>query len=133
MKPKRLEDAGKFGGQRRVKCPGKFVLGDLEADDLSMMAHAELAKAERTQSILALLDCRQGFAGDRAAVFDARGEAGRGGLVPNAKSCRLGERADVLFRQASVEERCRDVVLAGSSNTYLMKGSQEKKKMATYC
>src|SRR5437868_2788894 len=78
-----------------------------------MMANAELAEAERAEGVFTLLHRRKRFAGNGAAVFDARGKTGRGGLVPDAKAGALRQGADVLLRQACVEERRDNVVLAG--------------------
>ena len=109
-----FENPCEFGGSGGIEGAGQFVLGDLDADDLTVMAHAELAEAEGAESVFSLLDCGQGFAGDGAAVFDAGGEASGGRLVPDTQSGRLREITDVLLGQGGVEQWGGDVVLTSS-------------------
>ena len=41
-----LEDGRKLGGHRWVQCAVQFLAGNLDADDLSVMANAKLPKSE---------------------------------------------------------------------------------------
>jgi hypothetical protein len=47
------------------------------------------------QGVFGALDLEEVFRGDGAAVLDARGEAGGGGLVPDAEAGFAGEGADL--------------------------------------
>ena len=77
------------------------------------MADAEAAQAKGGECIFGALDLLQNFGRDAAAVFDARGEAGGGGLVPDIERGGAGKSADVFFGQASVGERREHGVLRG--------------------
>ncbi len=63
---------------------------ELDAGDGAMMTHAEAAQAERGECVLGALDLLQHLRGDAAAVLDARGEAGGGGLVPDIERGGVG-------------------------------------------
>ena len=62
-----------------------------------MVADADLGEAEGVEGGFGLLDLREIFAGDGAAVLDARGEAGGGGLVGEGEVGFAGELADFCF------------------------------------
>src|SRR6516162_2773261 len=71
-----FEDAGKlrchFGAERALQ----LVPGDLDANDITMMAYAELAEPQLAHGLLTLFDYLQCLRSHGAAVFNARGEAG---------------------------------------------------------
>ena len=62
-----------------------------------MVADADLLEAESVEGGFGLLDLGEIFAGDGAAVLDARGEAGGGGLVGEGEAGFAGELADLLL------------------------------------
>ncbi len=78
-----------------------------------MVADTETAQAERGEGIFGLLDLGEHFGGDAAAVLDARGEAGGGGLVPDIERGGAGEGADILLGEAGVGERREHGMLCG--------------------
>src|SRR5207247_2358687 len=57
LKAQRLEDPRELCRHFRSQNAVHFFAGDLDANDLSMMAHAELAEAEPAKIVFALLDC----------------------------------------------------------------------------
>src|SRR6187402_1869914 len=100
---------GMDGGRDRldrfdVEGAGKVFNGDLDAGEVVVCANANLVESEFVEGFLALLDLGEGFAGDSLAVLDARGEAGGGGLVPEAKVRGSGETADGGLVELSVSK-----------------------------
>src|SRR5580704_19013620 len=65
LKTQRLEDDAELCGHGRVERARKFVARNLNANNLSMMAHPELAEAESTNGVLALFHDRECFARNR--------------------------------------------------------------------
>ena len=114
MNPRGFEDAGEFGGHLRGERAGQFLAGDLDANNISVMADADLAEAESVQSIFALLDHAEGFARDLASVLDARRQAGGSGLVPDAQAGGAGEFADFLLGEPGLAQWRSHVMLLGS-------------------
>src|SRR6185437_1150744 len=57
----------------------KLSPSELDACELSVVSHAELGEAECVQCGLGSLHLRERLGSDRAAVLDARAEAGGGG------------------------------------------------------
>ena len=78
-----------------------------------MVADADLREAERVEGVFGLLDLGEVFAGDGAAVLDARGEAGAGGLVGEGEAGVAGEGADLGLGELGGDERGEGVVLGG--------------------
>src|ERR1700722_7377754 len=60
---------------------GKVLAGDLDAGEFAVVADADLGKAEGVHRVFGAFYLTQIFGGYSAAVLDARGEAGAGGLV----------------------------------------------------
>ncbi len=77
------------------------------------MTDAEAAQAEGGECVFGALDLFKHLGGDAAAVFDARGEACRGGLVPDIERGGAGKGADVFLGQPSIGERREHGVLRG--------------------
>ena len=78
-----------------------------------MVADADLRKAEGVESVFGLLDLREIFACDGAAVLDARGEAGAGGLVGEAEAGLAGEGADLGLGEFGGDQGSDGAVLGG--------------------
>ena len=78
-----------------------------------MVADADLLEAEGVKSSFGLFDLGEVFAGDGAAVLDAGGEAGAGGLVPEGEAGFAGEGADLGLGELGGDERGYGVVLGG--------------------
>jgi hypothetical protein len=91
----------------------ELLAGDLNADDVAVMADAKLAEAEGANGVLAALYYVECFARYRAAVFDARREASGSGLVPDAEAGLARKFADFLLGEARFQQRCGNVVLRG--------------------
>ena len=68
------------------------------------MADAELAEPERPQCGLGRVHRLQAAQGDRRAVGQPGGEAGRCGLVPGAQAELLGPMADVVLGEAGLHQ-----------------------------
>ena len=62
-----------------------------------MVTDSDAGEAEGVEGVFGLLDLTEIFAGDGPAVFDARGETGAGGLVPEGEIGFAGEGADFGF------------------------------------
>lgn len=77
-----------------IEGAGEFGAGDFYAGQVSVVADADLMEAEGVEGFFGLLDLSEIFAGYGAAVFDAGGEAGAGGLVPELQAGLLGQGAD---------------------------------------
>ncbi len=102
--------ASRMGERERA---GQVVAGDFDAGEVAVVADADLGEAEGVEGVFGLLDLGEIFAGDGAAVLDARGEAGAGGLVPELEAGLVGEGADLCFGEAGGDERGDGVVLRG--------------------
>src|SRR6202166_227999 len=76
-----------------------------------MMAYSELSESEVANGVFAPLDYVERLTRHRAAVLDARGEAGRCRLVPNTQASPARPIANLLLRQSSLQEWSGDVVL----------------------
>ena len=101
----------------------QFGAGDLDAGQLAVVADANLMEAEGAEGFFCLLDLGEVFAGDGAAVLDARGEAGGGGLVPEGEIGLAGEGADLGLGELCGDEGSDGVVqgcglLAGPEGCY---------------
>src|SRR3974390_3308021 len=101
----RLENTGKLSRHVWTERARQFLAGDLDAHDVAVVAHPELPETPSAQSFFALLDHLQRFGSDRATVLDARRQAGRGGLVPDAQAGLAGQIAYVLLAQAGGQQR----------------------------
>ena len=66
-----FEDGGELRRDGGVQSTVQFLAGDLDADDVAVMAYAELAKAERANGIFATFDYVERLARHGAAIFDA--------------------------------------------------------------
>src|SRR6266851_10229295 len=55
---------------------GEILAGDFDAGEIAVVADADLGEAESVKGGFGVLDLREIFAGDGAAVLDARGQAG---------------------------------------------------------
>src|SRR3954447_7570368 len=110
-----FEDGSELRGHGRIQGARQFRTIDLDSDDVSVMAHPKLTEAQGTKRVLAALHNVQRLPSDGAAVFNAGGEAGRGGLVPDAKVSIARQGANLLLGQSGVEERGGDMVLSGCS------------------
>ena len=102
-----LEAGGADGGAdalERLAVEGGIHLfrGELDAGDAAVVADAEAAKAEGGERVFGAFDLFKHLGGDAAAVFDARGEACGGGLVPDIERGGAGEGADIVFGQPRV-------------------------------
>ena len=65
----RAQRGGEFAGRSRAEsAAGHFILGDFDARETGVIAHAELAEAESAQMFLRPLDAAQRLARDRVAV-----------------------------------------------------------------
>ena len=92
---------------------GEFGAGDFDAGEVAVVADADLLEAEGVEGGFGLLDLAEIFAGDGAAVLDAGGEAGAGGLVPEGEVGFVGEGADLGLGELGCDERGDGVVLGG--------------------
>ena len=77
----RLDGGSDFFEDGESEGAGEVVAGDFDSGEVAVVPDADLGEAECVKGRFGLLDLGEIFAGDRAAVLDARGEAGRGGLV----------------------------------------------------
>ncbi len=75
------------------------------------MAHAELAESELTHAFFGALHLLEHFAGDRATILHARGEAGRGRPIPQGIARGLGQRPHFELGQTSVRQRRQYIML----------------------
>src|SRR5712692_5188560 len=82
LEPQFLEDVCKFPRHLHAQRLFHFLRRDLDARDLSVEPHAELAEAERLELFLAVLDSLDVIEGHRSSIRDARAETGGGGTVP---------------------------------------------------
>ncbi len=105
MKPRSLNILVKFVGHEGVQRSVHLFARNLDADDLPVMADAELPEPQRAHRVLAFFHDRKRFAGHLAPVFDAGRQARRCGLVPDAQAGATGERANFLFGKSRIEQR----------------------------
>ena len=90
---------------------GKLFAGDFNTGKFAVVAHTNLLKAKGMEGFFGLFDLREIFAGNRAAVLDARGETGGGGLVPELKANLMGELANLGFGEFGGDQRSDGVML----------------------
>src|SRR5579864_1937824 len=76
-----------------------------------MMAHAELAKTEGANRVFAAFDYVERFASHRTAVLDARGEACRSWLVPDAQTGPARQFANFSLGEPCLKKRRGNAVL----------------------
>ena len=79
---------------------GQVGSGDFDAGQFAMVTHADLGEAEGVEGFFGALDLTEIVGSYGTAVFDARGEAGAGGLVCYGEARFSGEGADFLLGQA---------------------------------
>ena len=79
-----------------------------------MQANAHLAKAQLNKQLLCLLKHLELGGSDRLAVGDARGQAGKGGLVPARQAHMPGERPNVGLAEARASQGAGNPELADS-------------------
>ena len=91
----------------------QFLAGDLDADNVAVMAHAELAETEGANRVFTALDHVERLARHGTAVFDARGEAGGCRLVPDAQAGLACQFADVLLGESGFQQRRGNMMLFG--------------------
>ena len=113
MNPERFEDASKFGGHFRSERAGQFFARDLDANDVAMVAHPELAEAQGANGVFSLLNHAECFARDLAAILNAGRETGRSGLVPDAQAGGAGKFTNFLLGESGVAQRRGNPVLFG--------------------
>ena len=90
---------------RRARTAGEGLRLELEAGGRPVVAHPELPEPERTQCRLGRLDGLQAAEGDRGAVGQSGGQAGRRRLVPGAQAELLGHVADVVLGEPGLHQR----------------------------
>jgi len=66
-----FEDRRELPSHGGIQGAAEFFLSDLDTNNVSVMPHAELAKAESANCVLAALDHIEGLTRDRAAILDA--------------------------------------------------------------
>src|SRR5213594_3495781 len=93
--------------------PCHLVAADLQSRQPVVVAHAELAEAERPHEGLGGVDLAQLLRGDAIAVLEARRQARERGLVPGRQPERAREIADLLLGQAGLDHRGADAALPG--------------------
>src|SRR5262249_43136764 len=65
-----FEDHRELGSHGGVKRTVEFTARNLDTNDVSVMAHAELAETECADCVFAALNYFERFAGDRASILD---------------------------------------------------------------
>src|SRR5207247_8450660 len=93
--------------------PRHLVAADLQSRQPVVVAHAELAEAERPHEGLGGVDLAQLLRGDAVAVLESRRQARERGLVPGRQPERAREIADLLLGQAGLDHRGADAALPG--------------------
>ena len=93
----RLDGGGNFFEDGESEGAGEVLAGDFDSSEVAVVPDADLGKAESVKGRFGLLDLREIFAGDRAAVLDARGEAGGGGFVGEGEVGFAGQLTDLCF------------------------------------
>ncbi len=76
-----LDGGGDLCENREREGARKVFDGDFDAGDVAVVADSDLREAEGVEGGFGLLDLGEIFAGDGAAVFDARGEASGGWFI----------------------------------------------------
>ena len=71
LESKLLEDCGELCGHGWIQRTLQFLSVDFDADDIAMMAHAELTETEGANGVFAALDNVESLARNRASVFDS--------------------------------------------------------------
>src|SRR5260370_40304926 len=89
------------------------ILVDLDASDVAVMSHADLPEAECLERILRRLDLPQRRAGHRGAVWDSRGKAREGRLVPVGQAEGSGGRANLGLCHTCLAQRTPDAPTNG--------------------
>src|SRR5262245_10700663 len=92
--------------------PRHLGLVDLEPGQPIVVAHAELAEAERAHERLGGVHLTQLLGRDPIAVLEARGQARERGLVPRGQAELVRERADLVLPQLGLDQGCTDAPLA---------------------
>ena len=111
MEAEWLEDGHELGRHGGSEGAGQFVGGNLDAHQLAVESHAELAEAERPQRLFAALDGLDGLFRGRSAIGDARAEAGGSRSVPRRQAGQARKLADFGFPQPGVYQRRFNLVL----------------------
>src|SRR5438552_18625455 len=91
--------------------PRQILERDLEPGQPVVMAHPELAKAQRADEFLGPVHLAELLGGDPVAVLKARGETRERRLVPRGQTERLGQLADLGLAEPGVDERGPHVAL----------------------
>src|SRR5215469_7954428 len=105
LEPQVLEDTRQFRGHRRIQRPRQLLLGDLDAHNLAVMPHPNLAEAQRPQRVLTLLHRAELLAGHRTPILDTRRQARRRRLIPDPQPRLARQLANLLLRPSPFEQR----------------------------
>src|SRR6185369_13579595 len=111
LETERLEDPRKLGGHVAGQGARHFLLRNLEAHHLAMVAHAELPETQFANGIFATFNHAEIFAGDWTAILDSGRKAGRRRFVPDTKARRARQISNILLLQACVQQRREHMVL----------------------
>src|SRR5262249_6393551 len=84
---------------------GELAVGHLDARDLAVVPHAELAEPQRTEGHFASRELPEAFRCDFSAVRDPRRQAGLLRLVPCRQAHLAAQLADLGLGQAGLGER----------------------------
>src|SRR5262245_12843560 len=101
-------------GLAPIALPQSRYLGliELEPGQPIVVAHAELAEAERAHERLGGVHLAQLLGRDPIAVLEARGQARERGLVPRGQAELARERADLVLPQLGLDQGRADAPLA---------------------
>lgn len=94
---------------------GEFGAVDFDAGKLAVVADAELDEAELMEVLLGEFDLAQGIRSYGTAIFNTRGKAGGGRLVPEGEAALLGEGSDGLLAETGESERREHMVPLGGA------------------
>ena len=106
-----FQRADDVGAQRIVLQTGDVGCGELDAGQVAMGTHAQLAEAERAQIVFCSVDAGQPLSRQRITVGKAGGQAGGGRFVPDSQAGSFGQLTDIIFRETGSVQRRYDAEL----------------------